>query len=294
MANRILVLGATGNIGSFLCQDLKRRNTDIIGGVPASEMDKLREMSVEGVTVDFGNAASLDNAMRGIDSLFMLLPMAEPMSGWGRNIIEAAKRNNLKFILRSSIIDAHPDSSFFLFRIHGEIDQVLRDSGIPFAIVHPNSFMQNFAVYYVNSINNNGTFSFAFGDARDSYNDVRDIAAVDAAVLSDPESHRNREYNVTGPQALSSDDIAGILSGATGRNIHYVPVSEDQYAANMRKGGMPDWAIQANLSLDRHIASGRQAVVIDTVKNLTGRDPIPFEQFARDYADTWKKAAVSA
>ena len=294
MSNKILVLGATGNIGSFLVRNLKDRNADYIAGVPAAERGKLRQMNVNAEALDFNDPASLDSAMKGIDSLFMLLPLEERIIGWAKNVVEAAIKNNVTFILRSSIIDAHPGSKYSLFRVHGEIDQLVRDSGIPYSIVHPNSFMQNFAVYYAEAINSDNSFSFALGDEKISYNDVRDIAAVDAKILTDSSAHIGSEYTITGPESLSCNDIAGILSRTTDRTIRYIQLSELQYRTDLQKMGLSNWDIEMFLSIEHHVKDGKQAILTNDVHALTGWAPISFEQFARDYAETWQKIPVEA
>jgi len=293
MNNKILVLGATGNIGTFLIQDLKKKNADFTAGVPFEELDKLKRVGVHGIPLDLGDRFSLEKGFKGFNTIFLLLPMVEPLSSWGQNVIEAAKRNGITFIVRSSLIDSSPDSPHFLFKAHGGVDKMLRDSGIPYCIVHPNSFMQNFVAFHAGSINSSGTFSFPYGDSRISYVDVRDIAAVDAAILADPASHQNKEYTLTGPRALSSGDIAGILSNASGRMIRYVPVDENRFEQGLHKGGMTEWEIKAVMSLGRHIMEDKQSLLSDDVKKVTGSAPISFEVFAKDYARVWRKVLTS-
>lgn len=293
MNNKILVLGATGNIGSWLVKDLQKKNANFVAGVPASQTEQVKKMNAQAVALDFSDAASLDRAMKGIDSLFMLLPAEESMVNWGRNIIQAAQRNKVSFILRSSLIDARPGSSYFLYDIHGRIDQMLRDSGIPCCIVHPNSFMQNYAVYYAQSINQEDSFSFLPSHEGVSYVDCRDIAAVDAEILANPSAHQGKEYTVTGPGDLYYDDIATILSNIAGRTIRFIPVDEPQYVESLRAMGMSDWDIKATMSFQYHINDGKQAVVTQDVRTITGKSPLPFDQFARDYAQVWKKVPVA-
>jgi uncharacterized protein YbjT (DUF2867 family) len=292
MANKMLITGATGNIGSFLTKYLKEKKADFIAGVPAPELGKLEKQEVKAVELDFNDDKSLDRAMKGINSIFLLLPMLEQMDQWGKNLIYAAKRNRISFVLRSSVIDSDPDSKHFLFKVHGQIDHILRASGIPFCIVHPNSFMQNFVVYEAETINNTGSFSFAHGNARISYNDVRDIAAVDAEILTNPEEHRGREYIVTGPRAVTDGEIASILSSATGREIKYLPMSENQYAESLRKANMSQWQIKVLLSLEHNAMEDKQSMLSGIVRKITGKNPITFEQFALDYAEAWKGMKV--
>lgn len=294
MNQKILVLGATGNIGSQIIRILKGNQAEYVGGVPASELPKLEHAGVNGVAVDFSDPGSLDAAFQGINRLFLLVPMAEPMVNWGRNIVDAAKKNEIEFIVRSSLMDADPRSPYYLFMQHGQIDEYVRASGIPYAVVHPNSFMQNYVVYYRDTIVNDDALYFPYGDAKDSFVDVRNIAAVDAQILMHPEKYANREFTVTGPEALSQNDIAGLLSGAVSRKITYHPVSVEQAEQSMRSSGMSDWEITATMSLNRHIIDGKQAAVTEDVRKVTGREPITFRQFARDNANAWKKVLVHA
>jgi uncharacterized protein YbjT (DUF2867 family) len=292
--NRILVLGATGNIGSVIVQNLQDRKADFIAGVPAAEIPKLKR-GVKSVAVDFADKSSLQKAMKGVDSLFLLLPLAAPMLGWADSIIEAADNSDIGFILRSSLLDSHPESQHALYRIHGQIDEKVRDSGIPFCIVHPNAFMQNFAVYYSKSIIDNSEFySTNDADTKLSWVDVRDIAAVDTEILIDPEAHDSEEYMVTGPKAISFSEISRILSMATGRPIRFVKLEENQYKNGLLSMGTPEWNVEMIMSLEQYIKIGKQDMVTEDVFDITGHTPHPFEQFARDYAKTWERVLVHA
>jgi uncharacterized protein YbjT (DUF2867 family) len=294
MKNSILILGATGNIGSFLVQKLQENKADFVAGVPDAELPVLGKQNVRGVELDFGDRASLEKAMEGVENLFMLLPLEETMLGWARNIVDIASKSMVKFIVRSSLMDAAPGSPYDLYNVHGRIDEMVRSSGIPYCIVHPNSFMQNFVTYYRDSILNNDAIYFSHGDAAVSFTDVRDIAAVDAAVLLNPAAHQNKEYTVTGPEALSGDQAADIISGAAERRVRYVRVPEQQYIYSMKNMGMSDWDISMSVSIEHHIRDGKSATVSEDVKKLLGREPNDFRHFAQDYASSWKKVPVHA
>ncbi|MHB9155632.1 MAG: SDR family oxidoreductase [Endomicrobiales bacterium] len=288
----ILVLGATGNIGSALSVILKDRRASFAGGVPLSETGKLREQGISAAALDFDNARSLENAMQDVERLFMLLPMEERITGWAQNILSAARRAGVKFILRSSVMDADPRSPYSLFLVHGQVDRMLWESGIPCAIVHPNSFMQNYAVYYGRSIAASDAFYLAQGDGKVSFVDVRDIAAVCAAILMEPAGHVNREYDVTGAEALSNGQVARILTQVAGRRITYVPLSDGRSDETMRRAGLSDWDRDAEHSLDRHIREGKSGRVSGVVKEITGREPVPFLTFAQEYAESWQSVPV--
>jgi uncharacterized protein YbjT (DUF2867 family) len=290
----MLILGATGNIGSFLVQKLQEQAADFIAGAPAADLIRLNRLGVRAVELDFGDFASLVNAMQGVEKVFMLLPMEERMIEWANNIVNAAIKSNVKFILRSSVIDASPDSGYALFRVHGQIDRLVRQSGITYCITHPNSFMQNFAVYYREAISTDDAFYFSHGSAPISYIDVRDIALANAQILLHSPAHLNTEYDLTGPEALIDERIAELLSAAAGRTIRRVELSESQYTRSLRTMGMTEWDIDVTLSLERHIRDYRQSRISHDVEHLTGKKPGTFAQFARDYAASWKKVPAYA
>jgi uncharacterized protein YbjT (DUF2867 family) len=154
--------------------------------------------------------------------------------------------------------------------------------------------MQNFVQFYGQSITEKDEFYFPDKDLQFSWVDVRDIAAVDTEILLNPSVHQNKDYTVTGSEALTFSRIATILSKVTGRSIRFVEVSNDQYIAAMRSMGAPEWSIGMTMSLWEYAKTGKGAEVSNTVFSLTGRNPITFEQFVRDYAKNWGKVLVTA
>ncbi len=138
MGNKILVTGATGNVGGQIVQLLKEKNVDFVAGTNSTAID-----GVESITADFADAASLDKAMQGISTLFTVLPSHPSMTEWGKNVIDAAKRNGIKHIVRSggSLADANPPME--VRKTLAATDQYLKDSGIDYTITAPSFFMQN-------------------------------------------------------------------------------------------------------------------------------------------------------
>lgn len=293
MKNLTLVLGATGTIGRELVQDLKARNANFLGGVPPGELEYLSRHGIRGVALDFDDAPSLDRAMRGVDRLFMLVPLHERMGQWGETIVSAARRNGISFILRSSMLDADPDSNYHLCRVHGEIDRRVRDSGIPFSILHPNFFMQNFATFYRDQIVNDERLFYPGNHAKLSAVDVSDIAACAAEILTRPGDHLDRDYELTGPQALTFQRMTDILSAVSGREIEYTPVSDARYEDGLVAAGLSPWHVDMMMSVEKNIRDGRAERVTDDVKRITGREAHTFMQFARRSAPTWERTVAS-
>jgi uncharacterized protein YbjT (DUF2867 family) len=141
-------------------------------------------------------------------------------------------------------------------------------------IVRPNLFLQNILESTVPSIDPSGNFYVDAGQSRISMVDTRDVAAVAAVVLTEP-GHAGAHYDVTGPQALSYTDVAATLSGATGRQVTYVDVTDEQVRQALLGAGLNQWFAGALVGLyqdyRRSGTDGYAAQVTSTVERLTGR-----------------------
>ena len=125
---------------------------------------------------------------------------------------------------------------------------------------------------------------FARGPRRAEQISLAVGAAVGAKVLTES-GHEGKAYELTGPVALTYGQIAESLTAALGRPIRYVPISHAQYKQAAMSAGTPEGYADALVELSRYYEEGHAARVSPAVRQLTGRDPIPFAQFARDYAD---------
>ncbi len=157
----------------------------------------------------------------------------------------------------------------------------LRESGLDHTILRPTGFMQN-TLAFAGSISSEGGFYAPLADARVAWVDVRDIAAVAAVALTE-EGHEGQTYEVTGPEAVSYEQVAEALSRATGKRIEHVSVPPEQLAASLRQAGLPDWYAKDMAALQEGFAAGRGETVTDVVREVAKRDPRTLEAFAREY-----------
>ncbi len=286
---KILVTGATGNIGSQLVLRLKEKNLEVIAGVSSlSKAGRFSKQSIDSAILNFAQPETLETALDGVDKLFLLLPLVEAMGDWGLRAIDAAQKAGVQFILRSSGLGAGSPTDFELGQVHGRIDQALMSSGLSYTIVRPNSFMQNYINYFGGMIKDQQSIFLPQGQGRISLIDVRDIAAVDAEILASPEKHLQKIYDLTGPEALNNEEIARILSRVIGKPITYVDIDESTARQGLAQMGMPEWNIRLMEGLNRRIKLGMTAEVTNWVRTIAGRQPTTFEQFARDHVDAWK------
>jgi uncharacterized protein YbjT (DUF2867 family) len=175
-------------------------------------------------------------------------------------------------------------------RLHRKAEKIIEESGIPYTFLRPNEFMQNFINFHSRSIKSNGAFYIPLADAKVSVVDVRDIAAVAVKVLTNDgnNSHKNKTYLITGPEAQSYHQMAELLSNATGKKISYVNVSEEEARAAMKGMGMDEWQISTISELFNYFKKGHASQVSSAVEEVTGNRAISFSQFANNYADAFR------
>lgn len=288
MAQRILITGATGTVGREVVKALKGADATLVGGTTTlSKAAGLEAQGVEPVVVDFSDPVTLVPAMRGVDSVFLLLPLAERMGEWASNALAVARASGVRHIVRSSAMGADVNVAFRLGRAHGMVDQLVIESAIHYTILRPNSFMQNYLTQYGAGIRERGVIEVPQGDGRVSLVDVRDVARSAAVVLVSPGPHWNRAYDLTGPEALSNDDVARAVSDVTGRIVRYAPPPAEDVRRDMAAAGASEWGREAVMSFHAHVRAGGAADVTRDVEEITGRAPTAFAKFAREHAGSW-------
>ena len=278
----ILVTGATGNTGSALVDRLTQRGAPVRvmvrGQGDAAQFDAAR---VSVVVADFDDAESLSAALAGADRAYLVTPSSEKAAQQQIRFAETAVETGVRHLVVLSQFAAEPDSPVRFLRWHAEVERRVRELGIGYTFLRPNLFFQGLLAF-AGTIAGSGRFFAPIGEARVSAVDVRDIAGVAAAALTEPE-HEGRIYTITGPAAITHGEIAAALSAALSREITYMDASPEVFAEGLR-GVMPPWQVDGLLEDYAHYARGEAAEVYPTVADVTGRQPLSIEQFARDYA----------
>jgi uncharacterized protein YbjT (DUF2867 family) len=209
------------------------------------------------------------------------------MEAIGLNAVNAAKAAGVRRLLWFSGFGAKPDNQARFIRRHPTIDEAVRSSGIPYTILRPNFLMQNFTFFYGDIIRTTGTIFLPLGDARVSHLDLRDLAEAAAAALTD-DRHINKTYDLSGPEALHTGEVAEQIGSATGRTIRYQPISVAEMESSLRDAGMDAWFAEGLAELYGWIRdSGLASEVTDSVERLLGRKATPFRDFARDERAAW-------
>ena len=144
--------------------------------------------------------------------------------------------------------------------------------------------MQNLTRYLADSIRADGRIVLPFGDGEFSLVDARDVGAVAATTLLDPD-RRNGSYLITGPEPLTFHEVADRLSSILDQPIAYDPVSPDRFKTSLLKSGRPPWLANEFVELAAAAREGLTAPVTDAVHEATGENPRTFDAFVRDHAE---------
>ena len=283
----ILVTGATGTNGREVVKRLVAAGSQVRAFVRNGEnTDTLDEMNVEIVTGDLDKPETVDAALQGAEKAFLLTANTLNQVEQEKNFIEAAKRAGIRHLVKFSVMNANANSPLRLLQWHGEAENYLEESRVPYTVLRPNFFMQNM-LWFAASIKSDGAFYLPIGKAAVSMVDVRDIAAVAAAALTEA-GHEGKTYEITGSQALSFDEVAKKLSVATNKKIAYVDAPPKDFQKSLLGLGQPEWLADALTELYEDVSKGHNALVTDAVAKVTKSHPISFDYFARDYAQIFK------
>jgi uncharacterized protein YbjT (DUF2867 family) len=295
----ILVTGATGTVGSEVVKQLvssssssssSDNNKGIIVRAAIHSQNKADNFkdykTVQIVNIDYNKPETIADALNHVDKLFLLTLPAPNMAIYSNLVKEIRKYGGVNHIAKLSSMAAEENEvATTIGRIHKEEEKIIEESGIPFTFLRPPAFMQNFITQFGYTIRTQGAFYVPAGDAKMSFVDARDVAAVSVKVLtSDNQQHIGKAYAITAQEAISYGQAAEILSKEVGRRISYVDISEEEARKGMKENGMDDWLIEAIIEFCSIIKAGHASQTTNVVEQIIGRKPIPFSQFAKDYA----------
>ena len=278
----ILVTGSSGTVGTELLKQLATKGAKVRAAHHSRPPAKAQ--GIESARVDLSTGDGLDAAVKGCDAVFLLSGGLPDQTAAELRAVEAARRAGVKRIVKLSVMGAEGEDYSFA-KIHRPVERAIESSGVAWTHLRPNGFMQNFVTYDGETIRSQGAIYHAAGDAKISHVDVRDIAAVAVAALTAKgREHEGKAYTLSGPEGLSFAQVAEKLSAATGREIRYVDLSESDYRQGLIGAGIPAPYAEQLVELARYYAAGRASKVTTAVRDVTGREPLRFDQFSRENA----------
>ncbi|MFD4648070.1 NAD(P)H-binding protein [Streptomyces sp. NPDC058441] len=281
----VLVTGATGRIGRGVIAEL------LAAGVPVRALTRTPEAAglpanVEVVAGDFTEPESLDPALRGVGSVFLLWT-APPATA--EAVVERLASNTRRVVFLSSPHQTpHP---FFrqpnpMARLHAEIERLITAAGLESTFIRPGMFNSNAQFWWAPTIRDGGVIRWPYGAAETAPVDERDLAAVAARTLFE-EGHSGGDYVLTGPESLSQAEQVGVIGDVLGRHIPFEELSPDEFR-RATEGVWPGPVVE--MLLDAWGATvGRPAYVTSTVADVVGAPARTFRQWVSEHADAFRK-----
>ncbi|XXX78260.1 NmrA family NAD(P)-binding protein [Sorangium sp. So ce134] len=285
---RVLITGGTGTTGRALAARLQAAGARVR---LASRTAPAGREGAEHARFDWADPATHEEALRGVDRAYVVAPaMVDDPSALMVPFVERALAGGARRLVLLSA-SAVPEGSPGLGLVH----RALRERAPEWTVLQPSWFMQNFIDprhWHWAGIAGPGEMTTATGGGRVAFVDTEDIAEVAARALLDEAPH-NAAHVLTGPEALSYDDVAAIVSEVAGRPIRHVRAGEDAARAHLVKAGVPASYAAFLVRLDLAIRDGAEDRVTDTVRRVTGRAPRAFRDFARAHAHAFRGAPAA-
>jgi uncharacterized protein YbjT (DUF2867 family) len=279
----ILITGATGSIGSVLAKQLADKQIPFRALVRSlGKADALKHLKgAELVTGDFNDEISVIKALKGIEKVFLLSNSSEDAERLQCSFVKMAAKSGVKHIVKLSQFAADLNSPVRFLRYHAIVEEKIKLTGIQYTFLRPNLFMQGL-LGFADAIKYQQKFFATAGEAKISLVDIRDIAAValERLITTDQES---KIYDITGSEAITHHQIAQMLSDVLHKEIKYINVSDEEMQAALLQFGFPEWQAAGLIEDYAHYARGEAAIIADTVKDVTGKSPRRFIDFAEDY-----------
>ncbi|KRE43607.1 SDR family oxidoreductase [Knoellia sp. Soil729] len=269
----ILVTGATGQLGRLAIDSLLTRGVEP-GDVVALVRDsaKASDLAARGVVVrvgDYGDPASLDAALAGVDRLLFISGSEVGQRGvQHQNVIDAAVRADVELVAYTSIVRADT-SSLALAAEHIATEKALAESGLPHALLRNSWYLENYTAQVPVQLEH-GVVLGAAAEGRVSAAARADFAQAAAAVITGDEQS-GRVYELGGDEAFTLGEYASALSQQSGTEVTYRDLSVPDYAAALVDAGLPQGYAQALAMSDDGLKHGQLFVDSGDLSRLLGR-----------------------
>jgi NAD(P)H dehydrogenase (quinone) len=272
---KIAITGATGHLGQIVVKGLKEKIAaeHIVGLVRSLQKASELGLGIETRQADFEKSETLESALAGIDTLLLISG-----SEMGKrpvqhaNIIKAAKKNHVKWIIYTSLLHADT-SSVSLADEHLATEADLLSSGIPYTLMRNGWYTENYTHAVAGAIAS-GAFIGSAKDGKISSAARADYAAAAVAVLTTP-GHEGKVYELAGDDAWTLSDLAAETSRQTGKDIAYVDMPETEYASALAGFGLPETLCQAIAGWDVSASNGALFDDGKVLSKLIGRPTTP-------------------
>lgn len=277
---KVLVTGATGNVGSYVVKELIKINEAVVAaGTNQNKITDLFGNEVESVELDLTNPSTYKKALIGVDRVFLMRP---PQLGKPQDLypfIDAMKENNICLVSFLSLMGIENN------RIppHYKIEKYIEKVGLPYSYIRPGFFMQNLSGIHSAEIRFKDQIFIPAGKSKTSFIDASDIGFAIAMILNKPNLYQNTAFTITGPESLDYFQVARAFSESLGRKIVYTNPSFIRYRRYyIKERKLDKKLIDITVALYFMTRMGTAQEVTDDFQKLTGREPRTIKEFITD------------
>lgn len=276
---KILVTGATGQLGSKVVEAL-------LASVPAERLavsvrdtEKATELSSRGVEVrhgDFDDLASLDKAFAGVDRLLIVSTQGDNETRIRQHLaaVSAAERAGVSFIAYTSATNAE-ESSLFLVPVHRATEQAIRKTGIPYSFLRNNWYIEN-EIGTIQGVLAGAPLVTSAGAGKVGWASRGDYAQAAAAVLAG-NGHENTVYELSGTP-ITYEDLAAVLAKVLDREVPIQQVDDETYGKIMVGAGVPEQVVPILVAIQSAIKDGVLELESNDLQTLLGRPVTPLSE----------------
>jgi NAD(P)H dehydrogenase (quinone) len=285
---KVLVMGATGQVGSSVAA-LLSRNPNLITIAAARNPPKATHLGIPVVHIDLDRIETFAPALNGIDRIFMATGYTVDMLRQSKDLVNAARKARVTQIVHLGAC-GDDDTHVAHYGWHQFIERYIEWSGVTFSHLRPEIFMQNLLGYGGESYVKGGVISHYVGDARLSWVDCEDVAAVAAACLTDPERHAGQTYRL-GYEAKTYHEVAETFTEVLGQPFSYDPRPPEEFLHNVLAAGAEPAYMKCVFESYRDLTDGKDIGADQTFDNftsITGGRPRTIADFARKHADRFR------
>ncbi|MDJ0709052.1 MAG: NAD(P)H-binding protein [Woeseiaceae bacterium] len=265
-SNITLVLGGTGKTGRRVVQRLQGRGIETRIGSRSGRPG-----------FDWDDADTWDAALEGVTRVYITyvpdLAIPGATDAIRAFVIKAVEQGVERLVLLSGRGEEEAQAC----------EKIVQESGVDWTVIRASWFAQNFSEGEFLGMVQGGMITLPAGDVPEPFIDVNDIADVALAALTE-DGHAGEVYDVTGPRLMTFDDIAKEISAAAGRDVQFMRIPKEAFAAAIAESGAPAEVAWLLNYLFETVLDGRNACLGDGVQRALGRQPADFAEFAKRIA----------
>jgi NAD(P)H dehydrogenase (quinone) len=283
----ILITGANGDLGTQTIDFLLDKNPDAeIAGLVRNK-EKGAELKQKGVEIrigDYTDYSTIEKAVQGIETLLLISSSSlEGRIGQHKNVIDAAKNAGVNQIFYTSIVQADKELSP-LSPDHAETEKLIKDSGIPYTI-YRNTFYMEFLPLFLGNAMETGQWAFPSDGKAINLALRSEMGEALANGLTNSEIHKNSIYEITSGKAYTLDEIAGLLTESSGKEITYTDVTISEFEKTLQEIGLPEDQIAMSVMTAETFVNGALDFTFDQMGKLLGRKPVDLKEYVTEFVN---------